>query len=441
MTVPPERAARVALLTMSDRTRLLLILVPVLAVNVFLGVDIYRLSSRREKVKEDYSRINSIRYGLLSVDSWEERIRSVLVRKIGDFEISKGQEAILRSEISTALNTLITEADKMLQTRQRTLKGKVRKVLIREFVDMDDMRKKVPALTQAILDELQTRSHQRKFKKIARKDLDDYAAQTHDNPDDTAQHSALLARYQAASVADFNGGAGRRLQSLDSDIQGCTALMLDSALVFLFAWWLARRKPELHSPLFSLSAAFALVLLLVGLASPMIDIDARIKNVDFLLWGEHVQFKDQILFFRSKTILQVVGILLETRKADSIVVGALLLLFSVLFPIFKLISMEAYMRGGVEVRRSRLVDFFAFRSGKWSMADVTVVAIFIAYIGFKGLLSNQLAGLNIKAEYVEIIATNETALQPGFIIFGAFVLFGFALSEILKLVRNSSPLQ
>jgi hypothetical protein len=171
----------------------------------------------------------------------------------------------------------------------------------------------------------------------------------------------------------------------------------------------------------------------------MIDLDARIKNVDFLLWGEHLRFSDQVLFFRSKSILEVVRVLMDTGKGDSILVGALLVSFSVLFPVFKLIAMEAYMRGGEGLRKSGLVKFFAFRSGKWSMADVTVVAIFIAYIGFKGILNTQLAGLNIKAAYVEVIATNDTALQPGFVLFTAFVLFGFALSEILKRAASSAP--
>jgi hypothetical protein len=52
-------------------------------------------------------------------------------------------------------------------------------------------------------------------------------------------------------------------------------------------------------------------------------------------------------------------------------------------------------------------------------------------------LNTQLAGLNVKAAYAEVIAANDTALQPGFILFTAFVLFGFALSEILK--RTGRP--
>ena len=418
---------------------MLLVLIPMLAANVLCGLDIYRLSSRRERIKEDYSEVNSIRYGLLSVDSWKDRVQSILGDRIGDFKLSKENEAVLRDEISQALNALITQADEMLQRRQKTFSGKMRRFAVRAFFSIREIRRQVPAFADAVVKELETPSHTRKFKHMARNGLDRYAARTYDSPDDASTHRGLLAAYGAANADDFDRAAERRIRTLEHDINGDCAIMLDSALAFLFAWWLARKKPELHKALFSLSAAFASILLSTGLALPMIDLDARIKSVDFLLWTEHIRFHDQVLFFRSKSILQVVRVLMETGKADSILVGALLLSFSVLFPVSKLIAMEAYMRGGQAIRRSELIKFFAFRSGKWSMADVTVVAIFIAYIGFKGILNAQLAGLNIKAAYAEIIATNDTALQPGFIVFTAFVLFGFALSEILKRTTAAAP--
>ena len=68
------------------------------------------------------------------------------------------------------------------------------------------------------------------------------------------------------------------------------------------------------------------------------------------------------------------------------------------------------------------------------MADVMVVAIFMAYIGFKGILDSEVRGMNVDMnnQYVTSISTSYTSLQPGFIIFIAFVLFGLILSEILK---------
>src|SRR5213079_2313861 len=124
--------------------------------------------------------------------------------------------------------------------------------------------------------------------------------------------------------------------------------------------------------------------------------------------------------------------LLKTKKPDSEFVGVLILAFSVFFPITKLISTEVYLLGNEKIRKNKFINFFAFRSGKWSFADVTVVAIFMAYVGFKGILDNQLAHVNRNTETLTAVTTNYTALQPGFILFLGFVLFGLVLSEILK---------
>ena len=75
------------------------------------------------------------------------------------------------------------------------------------------------------------------------------------------------------------------------------------------------------------------------------------------------------------------------------------------------------------------------------MADVTVVAIFMAYIGFNGILDSQLDSLNLSSDSVSGIATNHTSLQPGYAVFVAFVLYGLALSHILKKIMKKQAQQ
>ena len=70
------------------------------------------------------------------------------------------------------------------------------------------------------------------------------------------------------------------------------------------------------------------------------------------------------------------------------------------------------------------------------MADVTVVAIFMAYVGFRGIVNNQLQNLNVTSGSLESIATNASSLQPGFVVFTTFVLYGLILSEILKRIME-----
>jgi uncharacterized paraquat-inducible protein A len=138
-----------------------------------------------------------------------------------------------------------------------------------------------------------------------------------------------------------------------------------------------------------------------------------------VLLGEHVVFKNQVLFFQTKSILDVVEVLVKQPALDSIGVGVLILVFSILFPITKLTSTGIHLLGNRKIAESKFIKYFAFQSGKWSMADVIVIAILMTYIGLNGLT---------------IITTNNTALQPGYIIFISFVLYGLVLSTILKFI-------
>ena len=182
--------------------------------------------------------------------------------------------------------------------------------------------------------------------------------------------------------------------------------MLGCLLAFLGVWWAAQKNPGAQTLLFTFGVGFALVFALTAVTTPMMEIDARIDKVDIILVGKHLTFQDQVLFYRSKSILQVVHTMLETGDVSSMMVGVLILAFSVLFPIAKLISLEWYLLGGKTIRANPWIQFFAFKSGKWSMADVMVVSIFMAYIGFNGILKSQLQSLTIQTETLECISTS-----------------------------------
>jgi hypothetical protein len=70
------------------------------------------------------------------------------------------------------------------------------------------------------------------------------------------------------------------------------------------------------------------------------------------------------------------------------------------------------------------------------MADVMVVAILMTYIGFNGIVGSTLSDLNLNNGTISSITTNNTAILPGYIIFIGFVLYGFALSGILKKITK-----
>jgi hypothetical protein len=212
--------------------------------------------------------------------------------------------------------------------------------------------------------------------------------------------------------------------------------MLGGIVAILIIWWIIRNRKDLYTPLYILSILSALILLIVGLTTTMIQIDARIQEMDFYILGQNVTFKNQVLFFQSKSILDVVILLLKTKKLDSEIVGVLILAFSVLFPMMKLLATGIYILDQKKWAKNKFIYYFAFKSGKWSMADVMVVAILMTFIGFNGIVNSTLSDLNLDNGTISSITTNNTAIQPGYIIFIGFVLYGFTLSGILKKITK-----
>jgi hypothetical protein len=247
-------------------------------------------------------------------------------------------------------------------------------------------------------------------------------------------HNSVFRRSNVTTLDAFNRQAAARLAVIHHRMYYFVGGMSLALLLLLALWWVLRGQKELHVTLFILSIVMALIFLLTGLTSVMIEIDARIDTLDFHIIGQTIAFKDQVIFFQSKSIVDVVLLLMRTGRYDSILVGVLILCFSILFPIAKLLSTGFYLLGTRRWMKSRPVVYFAFHSGKWSMADVMVVAIFMAYIGFNGILNDQMTDLNMHTSAFTSIATNRTELQPGYIVFVVFVLFGLILSQVLQMM-------
>jgi hypothetical protein len=244
----------------------------------------------------------------------------------------------------------------------------------------------------------------------------------------------MYKKYHVNSSDEFNNKLNQDLSDIRITTYGYSFAMLGCIIVVLGIWWLLRKRVDLHATLFILSLLFAFILLMVGLTAAMIEVDARIKSLTFTLLGERVVFKNQVLFFQSKSILDVVKVLVSQPKLDSILVGILILVFSIFFPCMKLISTGIHLLSKRKIAENKVIKYFAFKSGKWSMADVMVIAILMTYIGLNGILESQLANLNIHSDFLTTITTNNTALQPGYIIFVGFVIYGLVLSTILKYI-------
>ncbi len=415
-------------------------LVLVLVLNAWFAFRAHEIAKERALIRNDYSTVNSIHNGLLSVTVWRNHLQHLTSNIITDFSFSMDQEAQLKAQISGVLDAMISEAQNMVDNPEN-FKGKVQKLAVNIFVDWDELREKIPVFTQTIMDEINNPENREEMKSLLLEKLNEYAVETHDAVSDSMTINTILDQYSSATIDDFNHKTATIAAGLTEKTFRYSFAILGSMLMFLLLWFFAYRQPQLRQPLFILSVALAFIALFLGLTSPMIEIDARINTVNFSLLGQEILFSDQIIFYQSKSILDIVHILLLTHKADSVFVGILLLTFSVLFPVAKLSSTIIYLLGRGKIKANRLIQFFAFKSGKWSMADVFCVAIFMAYVGFNGILDDQMKDLNLEQEAMTSIATNLTSLQPGFIMFVSFVIFGLILAEILRRITAKEEAQ
>jgi len=138
----------------------------------------------------------------------------------------------------------------------------------------------------------------------------------------------------------------------------------------------------------------------------------------------------QRLIYLYKSIIDVTKTLLEGHGIDLKIVGLLILLFSIVLPFAKMILTTAFLYME-KSRQSKIVKTIIFYLGKWSMADVFVVAIFMAYIGFYGLLSAQLGDMENQTDMYTLETVNYSKLSPGVIFFTLYVILSIILSSIV----------
>ncbi|MDO3641394.1 paraquat-inducible protein A [Mucilaginibacter sp. L3T2-6] len=408
-----------------------------LCAEAFFGFRLHTLSKQQEQLKRDYANVNSINLGLFSAEQWRDDISGIINHQVRHFTLTPVQKRQLQKEVEQIMLALINKAEAMVNKKPKSLGGKLKKLAVKTFVNTDKIKAKVPALAKQVIAKVDNPASKARLSKLAMRKFTDVAHSGYFDSTATARDSLLkkmYPRYHVSNQQALNKTLNNKLQQMRTTMYSYCFAMLACILVVLTLWWLLRKKVQLHTTLFIMSLLFAFILLAVGLTASMIEVDARISTLDFTLLGEHVVFRDQVLFFQSKSILEVVEVLVSHAQADSILVGVLILVFSILFPITKLTATGIHLLSKRKMAENRFIKYFAFQSGKWSMADVIVIAILMTYIGLNGLIDGTLAALHIQTTPLTIIATNNTALQPGYIIFISFVLYGLILSTILKFI-------
>ncbi len=403
------------------------------------GYELHKLTTEVNEYRYDFAEINKINYGLFNIDIWKKKIFSVIEKKAKGFEFDSSDLSSFQRQIENYLYDMHREYiesgklvemfmdgdkqdNKLVGLFMGMFKGNIEKK-----VSSLDFKSKIPGIADQMMKEFEKKIPELK-KKITEQVSDMLVTQSNSILVD--KRDAIYARYETKNLVSTNTEIRSRVAQFGVNsktliIQILLALGLAILLALLFTKILTFKTAMLWLTI------SCIVFLTLGLALPMIDLDARLSEVDINLMGENVRFDEQVMYFQSKSILGVTKTLLEGEGVDLKLVGFLILLFSIILPFFKMLLTTFYLY--IEkARTSNFVKVVIFYLGKWSMADVFVVAIFMAYIGFYGLLNSQLGSMaGGGSDSMSIETVNYSKLSPGIIFFTLYCLFSIVMSTLI----------
>ena len=405
---------------------------------VFTWLTIDGLSARR-RLRTELAEISHVRYGLLNADRWVEKMVPILDAKIDTLDLTAANQASLRPTVQNALYRLLDDVKEKMSAKNSQSAGaggflaQGNALMVNLMVGA--LRPHVPEYADVVLAELGKPQTKEALKNYIKSVLAGGAKTTFGNVD-MRWYSYILKQHGCADATACQQKLGLRIREADARITYYyLAVLLLSAVAFAL---LMIGRPVLRRSGAVVLLLFCVVLLVGGVLTPMIEVEAKISRVSLTFLGEPIAFADQVLYFQSKSVLEVFHVLITQGRPDMWIVGVLVLMFSVVFPTLKIFTSSFYLYRPALLRENRLARFLVLESSKWSMADVMALAIFMAFVAFNGLIANTMGGL--KETGAELaIPTNSSKILPGYYLFIGFCMASLFLAKKLEHGIRTAP--
>lgn len=410
----------------------LIFLALIFGASLFFGYKIYQQEKANQELQADVIEMHDIKYGLFNVDEWKEVFAGLIAKKMNDFNIANTDETEMKKQISAFLESAIDNFQKRYEEQNKG--GGITSLLKRSISSFagvfDQVKKDIPIFTDEIYKFLTEGGSQEMLQKYLEDQLDAYVKDSFLVTDYTVMNN-IIKKHEGKdkddAVSIINTKIEENYENKEAYYYALLALFVVAISLLIFLK--NKTKPE-----FLIFTSYSVLLLFLGVFLPMIAIDARIEELNFPFLGETIQFSDQVLFYKSKSIMEVVDLMISQNRLDLLFVGILVLLFSVLFPVSKLLSSLVYVFSD-KMKNNKAVKFLVFKTGKWSMADVFVIALFMAYLGFDGLITEQLKQIQSITNSSAILTTNNSGLLFGFYAFTGFVFFSLFIAQKVEKLK------
>ncbi|MHB9103288.1 MAG: hypothetical protein ACYC2E_17485 [Sulfuricella sp.] len=247
----------------------------IIVASVILCHQIISNSISIQKNKNDYAELNHVKYGLFSIEEWKQQITAILAEEINKLYLSETNEKVLRKHIEVLLNTLIDKVDKKIREgNSGTAGGQLTQSFINIFIKLDDIKKGIPEYADAIIHEITKSKTRRQIKAALNKQLHQFADQTFD-AQDTSQLSSILLRADSRDIEDARIKLDKEI-SVKHDLIYKEVILLVILSAILFALSGFSKQPLAPSRYVPLVLSLV-ILLLAGVTTPMIEMEAKIS--------------------------------------------------------------------------------------------------------------------------------------------------------------------
>ena len=391
----------------------------------------------RRLLRTDLAEITHARYGILSADQWRTIIGPMLNAQVDKLDL-KGQSKSLRPMVERSLYALLDNIKTQMTTPKPGAQGKpggVNPIFVNMIIS--SLRPHVPEYTDVVMVELTKPQTEKSFKDSIRGVLADAVTNTFGTTDMTT-YNAILKHYGCSDGVACEATLAQQISAADRKLNRSYLTVLTSAALGFIL--LLTGKPALSRAAVVVLMLFCISMLAGGVLSPMLEVEVRVTKLDATLLGTPIEFRDQSLYYRSKTVLEVSRTLIEMGRPEMTLVAILVILFSVVFPALKMLALGACLFRPALLRTNRFVKLLAFDLSKWSMADVMALAIFMSFVAFNGVIGSGLEGVRDMPDVHQVlIPTNASKILPGYYLFIGFCVSSIILSKKLEHGIASSP--
>ena len=380
---------------------------------------------------------------------WSELFATLGEQEIERLFAQKGSQDLLTEATEKLLYNAIIEYRNSLKAKQATadgtsLQGLGQAFILDMLIDFDALETSVPAIAEAFVKDLQEGELAADLKST----LSQYLSHLSEELNGTAlNHTKSIHRLlqcdSTAQCLQVLSATQQRHEQLARRVGLGLVLSLFALLTLhRLGHLLTNRDAALRVATLCLINLSILALLAPGIFVPMMKLKAFIEPFSVTIGGASLYFDQQLLLYQNKSIGDLVNLLINTGQPSLFGLAAGMTLFCVLIPVSKCLAAIALLLRTTHRPAHPVLKWLATESGKWSMADVFVVALIMAYIGMDQLISSHTSAMNTlfaEAQFVQAASASE--LGVGFYFFVSFVGLSFWTARECKRVLEDRTIE